>query len=138
MVEKPSFLNYQIDLKPTAERFECGMINATGMPGLQASLDLFNQVGRGAVEQQVLALTDRLAAGLQERGYRVYSSRRPGEASGIVVFESDRRPATEIRERLHEAGVICSVREQRVRVSPHFYNSTEDIDRLLEALPAIG
>jgi selenocysteine lyase/cysteine desulfurase len=138
MVERPSFLDYQIDLKPTAERFECGMINATGMPGLQASLDLFNQVGRGAVEHAVLALTDRLVAGLEQRGYGVYSSRRPGEASGIVVFESDRRPASEIRQQLHEAGVICSVREGRVRVSPHFYNSAEDIDRLLEALPTLA
>jgi selenocysteine lyase/cysteine desulfurase len=38
--------------------------------------------------------------------------------------------------RLKEAGVDVSLRADRVRVSPHFYNTEAEIDRLLEVLRA--
>jgi selenocysteine lyase/cysteine desulfurase len=41
----------------------------------------------------------------------------------------------ELHTRLREAGVIISLRADFLRATPHYYNSDEDIDRLLEALP---
>jgi selenocysteine lyase/cysteine desulfurase len=39
-----------------------------------------------------------------------------------------------VGEQLYAAGVIVSVRGDVIRVSPHFYNSEGDIERLLAAL----
>jgi selenocysteine lyase/cysteine desulfurase len=41
----------------------------------------------------------------------------------------------ELHTRLGEAGVILSLRGDFLRASPHYYNSDEDLNRLLEALP---
>jgi cysteine desulfurase / selenocysteine lyase len=135
MVERSSFLDYQFEFAPGAARFECGVVNMGGVYGLQASLDLLSSVGQAQIEEQILSLNARLADGLETRGYQVVSSRRGGEQSGILSFRSEQRDSSDLRERLHRAGVIVSLREGLVRVSPHFYNSADDLDRLLAALP---
>ncbi|HOW19365.1 MAG TPA: aminotransferase class V-fold PLP-dependent enzyme, partial [Phycisphaerae bacterium] len=85
---------------------------------------------------RVLALTDRLVAGLREKRYRVISSRQSGEASGIVAFVSDRHDHAEIQRRLQaEHRLVIALREGRLRASPHFYNTEEEIDQLVALLP---
>jgi len=138
MVERESYLDYHLEFVPSAARFECGVINQGGVRGLQASLDLMNRVGREQIGERILALNERLADGLDARGYEVISSRRDGERSGIVSFKSARHDSAALRERLHQADVIVSLREGLIRVSPHFYNSPDDVDRLLAALPGAG
>src|SRR3989441_4255708 len=59
----------------------------------------------------------------------------PSERSGIVSFRHPRMVPAELHTRLREAGVIISLRGDFLRASPHYYNSDEDLDRLLEALP---
>jgi selenocysteine lyase/cysteine desulfurase len=135
VVERGSYLDYQFELLPSAARFECGVVNMQGVPGLQAALDLMNKVGRERIGEQILRLNQRLADGLGARGYRLASPRAASEQSGIVSFRHDGFESAMVRERLHAAGVIVSLREGLVRVSPHFYNVEEDVERLLEALP---
>jgi cysteine desulfurase / selenocysteine lyase len=135
MVERGSYLDYHFELLPSAARFECGVVNMQGVPGLQASLDLMNRVGRERIEAQILGLNERLADGLASRGYAVVSSRAEAERSGIVSFRHERHDSAALRERLHAAEVVVSLREGLVRVSPHFYNDADDVDRLLAALP---
>jgi len=104
--------------------------------GLGAAIELLLEVGIDAIARRVLALTERLTAGVAAKGYRVVSSRRPGEASGIVAFTSDRHDHNEIQRRLEaEHRIIIVVREGRLRSSPHFYNTPEEIDHLIDALP---
>ena len=131
----PSWLDYDRQLWPDARRFETGAPNALGLAGVEAALDLFAEVGMEQVERRIKALSDRLAAGLEERGYRLGVRRGPDDWSGIVTFASDRHRPEELHARLDRAGVSTSVREGRVRASPHFYNTPEEIDALLAALP---
>jgi selenocysteine lyase/cysteine desulfurase len=56
-------------------------------------------------------------------------------ALGIVSFRSARHDSGDLHLRLRAEEVIVSLREGLVRVSPHFYNSEDEIDRLLAALP---
>ena len=135
MVERASYLDYQLEFVPNAGRFECGVVNQQGVWGLQASLDLFNQVGLENVRDQILALHDYLADALSSRDYQIVSSLEQNERSGILSFRSEHCDSASLRERLHQAGVIVSLREGLVRVAPHFYNNTQDIDRLVDALP---
>lgn len=77
----------------------------------------------------------RLAGDLRGLGCEVLSPRGPGEGSGIVAFRVPGQPAAEIVSALRERGVVVSLCQEAVRVSPHFYNHEADLDRLLELLP---
>ena len=108
----------------------------TGIYGLGASIGMFLEIGIDQIASHVLMLTDRLVRGLQDKGYRIVSSRREGEASGIVAFISDLHDHEQIQRHLEgEHRVVISVREGRLRASPHVYNTTEEVDQLLDLLP---
>lgn len=117
-----------------ALRFECGTLNAYGIHALGASLELLLEHGIEAVERRVLTLAARAARGLVERGFQPVAERRPGEESGIVAVTPPRRSAGELAEQLLSRGVVVAERLGRLRVSPHCYNTEEEIDRLLAAL----
>jgi selenocysteine lyase/cysteine desulfurase len=88
------------------------------------------------IHRRVAALTDRLVEGVRAKGYHVVSSRKPGEASGIVAFASEAHDHEKIRRHLqNEHRIIIAVRSKRLRASPHFYNSEREIDQLVEMLP---
>ena len=141
MVDAGNYGDYRFELLPDARRFEPGSYNLPGIFALGASLGLLLEVGQGAVWRRIEALTARLCGGLAQRGYRVLSPRGEGERSGIVSFAPpapDVRttpPAQAIVAALEARGIVIVVREGRLRASPHFYDGTEQIDRLLEALP---
>lgn len=124
----------RLDLRPGAARFEEGSWNLPGIAGLGAALRLLSEVGMERVEARVLALTDRLTAGLARLGCEILSPRGPGEGSGIVAFRVPGRAAGAVVEALRARGVVVSLCGDAVRVSPHFYNLEEEIDRLLEVV----
>jgi len=136
MKDARDYGNYLFEYVNTACRFDIGSYNIAGIYGLGASIEMFRDIGMDKVGAQVLMLTDRLVVGLSEKGYRVVSSRAPGEASGIVTFTSDRHDLAALRGQLEsEHRVVTALREGRLRVSPHFYNTTGEIDQLVSLLP---
>jgi len=134
MRDQVNWVDFAVDWGPGAKRHESGSLNALGIHTLGASLELFLELGPAAVEERVLALADQAAQGLAERGFAVVSSRRPGETSGIVTAVHPRRPAEELVAHLLERGIVVSARVGRLRLSPHVYNTAEEIGRLLDEL----
>jgi cysteine desulfurase/selenocysteine lyase len=128
-------LEYKMELRPTAQRFEGGSLNYVGLHGFSASLDIILQAGVKDIERHVLALSDLLIQRLQEKGYRVLSSLVPEERSGIVSFDHARHDSSRLVEILLESKVVVSLREGAVRTAVHLYNNEEDVDRLIRALP---
>ena len=130
------YFAYDLTLKPDARRFEEASPNYPGILGMGAAVNLLLRAGPSGVEEVVLRLADRLRAELPSRGYElVLKPRLPSERSGVVSFRHPRMVPAELHTRLREAGVIISLRSDFLRASPHYYNSDEDLDRLLEALP---
>jgi cysteine desulfurase/selenocysteine lyase len=128
------FDTYHMDLQASAGRFEEGTPNTPGIFALGAAIDLLIELDVSAIGERVLALTDRLVDGLRARGAEVRSPREPGEASGIVSFAiADQSPRDTVR-RLRAKRIFAIERRGGVRASPHFYNSEDEIDRLLTAL----
>lgn len=142
MVNAMDYGRYQFEFLPTAKRFEPGTYNVPGLLAMGASIDLLLEVGIDEVWSRVDALNVRLCEGLEAKGYRIFSPREhEHERSGIVIFD---RPASDVRETpsperivtdLEKQNIIIVVREGRLRASPHFYNTAEQIERLVEALP---
>ena len=135
VVNPRDFLNYNLTQKPDATRFEEGSYNSVGLYGLTAAIELLLDIGIPTIEAHVLELTKHLMAGLEAKGYRVITPRANSERAGIVIFESNRHTPAEIYEMLHAENIITAERGSGVRVSPHFYNTTSEIERLLEVLP---
>jgi cysteine desulfurase / selenocysteine lyase len=125
---------YDLTYREGAGRFECGTLNMLGIHALGASLELLLDIGSDAIERRVLDLTNRLARGLEERGFAVVSSRQPGESSAIVAATHPARSSPAIVSKLRERGILVAHRAGRVRISPHFYNNEKEIDALLIAL----
>jgi selenocysteine lyase/cysteine desulfurase len=129
------FSKIDFTLKPHAGRWESGTLNVAGIHALGASLELLLGLGIENVAGRVFDLTDHLCARAEAAGWQVFSSREAGERSGIVSLlpppGSDPRG---LKKRCREAGIVINVRAGRLRVSPHCYNTHEEIDRLVQAL----
>jgi len=139
MVNAEDYLAYRYEFAADARRFEPGTWNVPGVLAMGASLELLLATGIEAVWREVEALTARAAAGVSDKGYRVVSPREvEGERSGIVIFEKPGADAGEHRRivnELEKAGVVIALRNGRLRVSPHAYNTAAEIDRMVAALP---
>jgi len=121
-------------LKPHAGRFEGGTYNVAGITGLGASLQLLLDAGVPALQERVFALTDYLCDQAQRAGLEIFSSRTANEKSGIVSLVKRGGSHHELKKRCREAGVAINVRAGRLRVSPHAYNTFEEIDRFIECV----
>jgi selenocysteine lyase/cysteine desulfurase len=127
------FSHIDFTLKPHAGRWESGSLNVAGIVGLGASVELLLGIGIEKISARAMELTDYLCAQLAEQpGLEVFSSRLPGEASSIVSLIVP-APA-ELKARCKANQIVVNHRAGRLRVSPHFYNTTEEIDRLVELL----
>ena len=135
VINPRDFLDYDLTQKPDATRFEEGSYNSVGLYGLKAAIELLLDIGICTIETHILELTAHLIAGLETKGYRVVTPRANSERAGIVIFESNQHTPVEIYEMLYAENIITAERGSGVRVSPHFYNTTSEIDRLLEVLP---
>lgn len=129
------YLNYELDYRDGAGRFECGTLNTAGVYGLGAAIDLFLDAGPEKIEQYLLGLSDYLAEQLRTKGYEVVSSRRPGETSAIVTCQHERHSPLDLYRLLRSKNILTAPRVNRLRISPHFYNTREEVDALLQALP---
>lgn len=138
MVDADRYGDYRFELRTDAGRFEPGSYNVPGVLALGASMALLEDVGAEVIWSRIEALTTRLCDGLASKGYRVFSPRGRGERSGIVVFEppSGGGSCADVVAALRRQDIVIVVREGRLRASPHFYNTQEQIDHLLDALPA--
>jgi selenocysteine lyase/cysteine desulfurase len=122
-------------LRQDAGRYECGTLNTIGCFGLQASIEFLLEVGVGKIAPVIRNLADRIAAGVESKGYRVLGDRTPENSSGIVSFRKPGIAAEEVVRILRSHGIATAPRTGWVRTSPHFYIAPAEIDRMLDALP---
>ncbi|MFN7971211.1 MAG: aminotransferase class V-fold PLP-dependent enzyme [Acidobacteriota bacterium] len=135
LARRGSFADYYAPPRPDARRYEPGTLNHGGIAGLSGAVETLLDFGLPYIEERVLSLAARLADGVAARGYRVLGSRAVGETSGIVSFARDGIDALALERRLHERRIVIGQREGFLRAAPHFYNTEDEIDALLAALP---
>ena len=132
VVDAQNYGDYNYTLKLDAGRFECGTYNIPGLLALKASLELLHEIGTTAIFDRINVLTDRLIKRVQSKGYEVISPRGLGQWSGIVSFKSAVHRHSRIVKMLRtDHRTEIALREGRLRVSPHFYNTEAQIDALV-------
>lgn len=134
------YFDYAYEPCDTARRFEESSVSLLDVAAFQAAVDLLLDVGPAAVEERVLGLAGRLAAGLAERGHEVVQPwpRRPRECSGIVSFRRPGATASEVLRALNAAHVAARALADFVRLSPHFTNTPKEVERVLDVLAPPG
>lgn len=117
----------------TARRFEAGSSNTLGQVAMHASLQLLLAQGMEHVEQRVLANTGQLLGGLQQiEGIQIISRTDASRRSGIVSFKSSLKPAKPLHAALQDLGLRCALRNEAVRLSPHFYQGDNEMQQILQ------
>lgn len=132
-------------------KFEAGTVNAAGAAGLHAAIDYVQSVGFEAMHRQELALTQRTLAGMADMPHiHVIGSDKPEEHNGIVTFTVEGVHPHDVSEILAcdgvdvRAGHHCAQPllqhlglSATVRASFAFYNTENEVDRLLQSLSTI-
>ncbi|HEU4722203.1 MAG TPA: aminotransferase class V-fold PLP-dependent enzyme, partial [Gemmatimonadaceae bacterium] len=125
-----SLVEYDLTWRDGARRFESITLPFQDFAGMAASLGLLAELGLGAVSAHVAALVADLAAGAQAAGVQVVTP--TDRRAGIVALRpADVRAAS---ERMRAAKVIHSVRQGVIRLSPHCYSTSGEIQAAIAAL----
>jgi len=126
-------LDYNLELKKTADALQGGTINALGVFGLLPSLKLFANFGYKNVEERIIENSAYFIKKLLEIGiHPILENCEKENLSGIISFKHEN--STMIFEELKKKEIYCSVREGMVRLSPHFYNTKEEIETVVEEI----
>ena len=119
---------------PSAKRFEEGSHCLSMAIALEQSTGLLLEMGEAEIWTRIQDLTGRLAEGLLSAGFELVSSRRSGETSGIVAVRREAMDPKAWVKALEERKIFVAARRGYLRFSPHFYNTADQVDALLDAL----
>lgn len=123
-----------LDFLPDARRFEPGTENGAGIFGLTKRLEEIDFVGIKQIEDYVLAFGDKIRSQAKSAGYNVISDWSEDAQSGIILLKEPKVPTNTLFESLNAAGVKCSVRNDAIRLSPHYYCDDDEISLVFNAL----
>jgi len=127
-----------IVLRTGSQKYEAGTHNLLGIVGLVTAMGLIVELGVENIARELLRKRARLVPALQAKGCTVLQADAPAETgSGIVSFSRPGADLAALHQKLVEAGVVTSLRvdrtgQQYIRLSPHFYNTDAELERVLE------
>ena len=130
------FENIDFQLKTDALRFEEGSSSVMGILGLGAALDLLMEVGIEKIEERVLNLGDTIIKEAETRGHLLLTPTNRNARGGNVTFSGYFDPIR-VKDGLLKKGIMVNVRGGGLRVSPHFYNTEEELRRFFEVFDDI-
>jgi selenocysteine lyase/cysteine desulfurase len=142
-VHSPQFLAQEtMKFHETAQRYEPGVLNVTGVYGMQASLEMLEATGLETVSSTILDVRDHLHGLLEQMGFEFLSpSCEEPLRSGIVTARHTGADINSLFSALERERITASLRVAResgewLRFSPHFYNTRADMERIAEVLQA--
>ena len=121
-----------LDYGTGARRFEYGTPAVAAIYAARAGLELLAEIGIETVRERHKLLSQRLVDGALEQGWNIRCPRDAGERTPIVTLEHP-DPASAVAS-LRASGVICDTRPGLIRLSPHHFNTLEEMDRALALL----
>lgn len=126
-------VDYDLTYRGDARRFEFITLPFQDFAGMNASLELIHEVGPTAIALHVASLSDIIVLwAASQRDVELVTPSNPRHRAGIVSLRLPN--AATVSESLKVAGVSHSLREGAIRLSPHFYNTREEIRRTLKII----
>jgi selenocysteine lyase/cysteine desulfurase len=126
-------LRFDLTPKETAERFQPGTLNNIAIYAFNSSMKLFKEFGFDEIEKQILSNSKYFINELAKIGYKSPLYSLPEKhLSGIVSFRTNN--GEKILDHLKAKKIVCSLREGYIRFAPHFFNTRQDIDFVVDTL----
>ena len=127
------FLNYDLTLLDTAERYQSGTPNAMGIFALESSLEMFQDFGYERVASNVISNTEYFFNKLIDIGLNPFLNGVDStNLAGTVSIKHDKSKRFLVK--LESKKIFTAMREGILRISPHFYNTEDEIDFVIEEL----
>ena len=139
-VESPNFIaQRQIKYEEGGRKFEPGGYNNVPIAGMQAGIALLSETGSTKISERILSLVATLKSRLASVDFEFLSPNEESGRSSFLAFRSRRIAAEKLANVLAENDVVVSLRVDResrswLRVSPHFYNTFSEMERVAELL----
>jgi len=143
-VKSPNFIAHDaVEFEAGGRRYEPGVLNSSGLLGMEASMDMLLGIGLDRVAGRLSTIKAQLCDGLETLGFGLVGPRSGSDATGITTVIDPTRPGR-IPALFHELttqGIVASFRHDRagvphLRFSPHFYNTAAEAETVLSALRA--
>lgn len=115
-----------------ARRFELGTRNIVDIAGLSESIKIINEFKIKNIEEKIKELNRFLSEGLKSKGYNILTPENRN--AGILTAVPDNESSEDIYHQLEEKNIILSLRNDALRFSPHFYNTREEVEKILEVI----
>jgi len=121
-----------IDLSPSARRFESGSPSVPNVYGAMAGIQLLQEIGMEHVAGHIKRLTQSLLSSVLDLGIRV---KTPSDSVGpLVVLQCKDKDSDQLVQKLAEDGIVASNRQDGLRIAFHVYNTLDDVEAVAEAL----
>lgn len=117
--------HYRDDLRNDARRFELITLPFQDFVAMNQSLELLLSLGIPAIQRHLAELQIPIINWARHRGVRI-ASPIGSHGSGIVCVAPPKLEAA--HRALREARIFCSLREGAIRISPHCYNTVEEME----------
>lgn len=135
MTPRESYFDHNFLPRQDATKFETGILDFHAIAGAMASIELLGSCGMANVEARITSHARKVHEGLLSRGWQVKGAgSSTGLHAGIIAARHPDKDVKACHARLLAGGVVTSVREGFLRISPHFYNSAGEIDQLLQLI----
>jgi selenocysteine lyase/cysteine desulfurase len=126
-------VDYDLTWRDDARRFEFITLPFQDFAGMNASLELIHELGPTAIANEVASLADVIVLwAASQRDVQLVTPSPPRHRAGIVSLRMPN--AARVSAALKDAGVSHSLREGAIRLSPHVYNTREEIRRTLRVI----
>jgi kynureninase len=122
-----SFTLKELDFADDARRLETGTWAVPSHYAGLAALELILEVGVPNIQERLRDLTGRILERCDEAGVKTFTPRERDKRCGIVTLESAN--PEEVEAKLHADGVIIDSRPGRIRLSPHWCVTDEELER---------
>ena len=139
-VESPNFVaQREIRYENGGRKFEPGGYNNIPIAGMQGAIALLSDVGLSKISERILSLIATLKSKLDPADFEFLSPDGSSDHASFLTFRPRRVASEKLVDALAKNDVVVSLRIDRanhgwIRVSPHFYNTLAEMERIAEVL----
>jgi len=129
----------KLAFKDIPDKFQTGFRNYVGFVGLEASIEYLQKFGLNEIRKKIIKLSQQMREELTKiSGITLYGPEEQEKRTSIVSFSLDNYEPQKVCEFLEKKKIVLAVREildkKILRASPHFFNSEEDIQKVVEEI----
>ncbi len=132
-----SFDEKRLDWAASAKRFDTGTPPILNAYVARVGMEIIQEIGLQAIRDWTLLLSGKIVDRANEFGLEIHGPEDPQQRTPSTAIRCGAQDSHDVEMQLKERGILASARGPVIRLAPHFYNTSEEIDSAVEALADI-